>query len=76
MSAKKTYAILGCGMMGREHMRNIALVGGAELVAIADPDEGSRAAANSLAAELGQQPAFFADAGKMLAVDGVAIRAC
>lgn len=67
MSAKKTYAILGCGMMGREHMRNIALVGGAELVAIADPDEGSRAAAKNLAAELGQKPAFFADAGKMLA---------
>ena len=61
MSDTRTYAILGCGMMGREHMRNIALVDGAQLVAIADPDEGSRKAAGALAEELGQAPSIFGD---------------
>jgi predicted dehydrogenase len=50
----KSYAIIGCGMMGREHMRNIALVPGARLAAIADPDAGSRAQAKALAEELGR----------------------
>lgn len=53
MSETRTYAIIGCGMMGREHMRNLALVPGAQLVAIADPDPGSREAAGNLAARLG-----------------------
>ena len=35
MSTSRTYAIVGCGMMGREHMANLALVPGAELVAVA-----------------------------------------
>ncbi|QDZ02886.1 Gfo/Idh/MocA family oxidoreductase [Nitratireductor mangrovi] len=37
------YAIIGAGMMGREHMRNIGLLDGAEIVAIADPNAESRA---------------------------------
>ena len=49
MSERRTYAIIGCGMMGREHMRNLALVPGAELIAIADPDAGSRALAQKQA---------------------------
>ncbi len=40
--------------MGREHMRNLALVEGCDLVAIADPDAGSREAAARLAGELAQ----------------------
>ncbi len=39
--------------MGREHMRNCALVDGVELVAIAEPDAGSRAEAAALAGQLG-----------------------
>ena len=31
MAKTKRYAIIGCGMMGREHMRNCALVNGVEL---------------------------------------------
>ena len=31
------YGMLGCGMMGREHLANLAMVDGAEVVAIADP---------------------------------------
>ncbi|NQX95890.1 MAG: Gfo/Idh/MocA family oxidoreductase, partial [Erythrobacter sp.] len=67
MSSTRTYAIIGCGMMGREHMRNIALVEGAELVAIADPDEGSRALAAEEAKRLGQDVAIFTNTAEMLA---------
>ncbi|QFT78851.1 Gfo/Idh/MocA family protein [Erythrobacter sp. THAF29] len=67
MSETRTYAIIGCGMMGREHMRNLALVPGAQLVAIADPDPGSREAAGNLAARLGQDVRLFSDNEAMLA---------
>ncbi len=36
------YAIIGAGMMGNEHIQNIAIIDGAEVVAAADPHEGSR----------------------------------
>ncbi|MFN2099896.1 Gfo/Idh/MocA family protein [Altererythrobacter sp. MF3-039] len=61
------YAIIGCGMMGREHMRNIALVPEAELVAIADPDKASRDHAQKLAASLNQEVALYSDMQGMLA---------
>ncbi len=32
------YGMLGCGMMGQEHLNNIALIDGAEVVAITEPD--------------------------------------
>ncbi|MEM6465586.1 MAG: Gfo/Idh/MocA family oxidoreductase [Pseudomonadota bacterium] len=32
------YGLIGAGMMGQEHIRNVALLEGAEVVAIADPD--------------------------------------
>ena len=65
MSSKRTYAIIGCGMMGREHMRNIALVDDAELIAIADPDAGSRGQAKALADKLEQNFALFESADAM-----------
>ena len=40
--SKKTYALIGAGMMGREHFANLALLPEAKLIAFADPDEGSR----------------------------------
>jgi myo-inositol 2-dehydrogenase / D-chiro-inositol 1-dehydrogenase len=43
------YGIIGCGMMGREHLRNIALLSGAEVEAIFEPDEAMRQAARQLA---------------------------
>ena len=67
MNSQRTYAIIGCGMMGREHMRNLALVPGAELIAIADPDAGSRQAAMAQAERLGQSVALFECAQEMLA---------
>ncbi|MEO9462453.1 MAG: Gfo/Idh/MocA family oxidoreductase [Marinomonas sp.] len=66
MNDTRKYAIIGCGMMGREHMRNCALVDGVELVAIADPDAGSRSSAKALAVELGLEITTFADADAML----------
>lgn len=66
MSDTRRYAIIGCGMMGREHMHNLALVHEAELVAIADPDAGSRNSALALAGELGQRIEAFADTQAML----------
>ena len=33
------YGIIGCGMMGQEHLRNIALLDGARVAAIYEPDE-------------------------------------
>ncbi|MEP3050723.1 MAG: Gfo/Idh/MocA family oxidoreductase [Erythrobacter sp.] len=66
MTSTRTYAIIGCGMMGREHMRNLALVPGAQLIAIADPDAGSREDAAEQAKQIGQDIALFSDNADML----------
>jgi predicted dehydrogenase len=42
------YGIIGCGMMGQEHLRNIALLPQAEVVAIYEPDADMRARAQAL----------------------------
>jgi predicted dehydrogenase len=42
------YGIIGCGMMGQEHLRNIALLPDAEVVAIFEPDAAMRNAAAAL----------------------------
>jgi len=42
MSHPLRYAIVGAGMMGHEHIRNIALLDDAEVVAVADPHSPSR----------------------------------
>ncbi len=43
------YGVIGCGMMGQEHLRNIALLPGAEVAAIYEPDPGMAALAASFA---------------------------
>jgi myo-inositol 2-dehydrogenase/D-chiro-inositol 1-dehydrogenase len=45
------YGIIGSGMMGHEHIRNIALLNGARVTAVADPDEGMRLSAQKLSGE-------------------------
>lgn len=45
------YGIIGCGMMGQEHLRNIALLPQAEVVAIYEPDADMRARAAEFAPE-------------------------
>ncbi len=46
---KLRYGIIGCGMMGQEHLRNIALLKDAEIAAIFEPDEAMRARSKALA---------------------------
>ncbi|WP_375552628.1 Gfo/Idh/MocA family protein [Rhodophyticola porphyridii] len=43
------YGIIGCGMMGQEHIRNIRLLPGVTVAAIAEPDPGMRETARALA---------------------------
>lgn len=43
------YGLIGCGMMGQEHLRNIALLVGVEVTAIYEPDLQMRAEAAVLA---------------------------
>ncbi|MGV2975321.1 Gfo/Idh/MocA family protein [Roseibium alexandrii] len=40
MPAKVKYGVIGCGMMGQEHLRNIALLPDTEVVVIFEPDVG------------------------------------
>lgn len=50
------YGIIGCGMMGGEHLRNIALLDDAKVAVIFEPDAAMRDAAKALAPD-----AVFAD---------------
>ncbi|KUF12477.1 Gfo/Idh/MocA family protein [Pseudoponticoccus marisrubri] len=43
------YGVIGCGMMGQEHLRNIALLDGAEVAAIYEPNAAMAAASHVLA---------------------------
>lgn len=43
------YGIIGCGMMGQEHIRNISLLPDARVAAIFEPDAGMMAASLALA---------------------------
>lgn len=52
MADQLRYGIVGAGMMGREHMRNIAAVPGGEVVAIADPHAASVEAAREIVPEV------------------------
>ncbi len=42
------YGVIGCGMMGQEHLRNIALLPDAKVAAIFEPDEIMAAAAKAI----------------------------
>ena len=44
-----TYGVIGCGMMGQEHLRNIALLDGTRIGAIFEPDPLMRAEAARIA---------------------------
>ncbi|MCC5962725.1 MAG: Gfo/Idh/MocA family oxidoreductase [Rhodobacteraceae bacterium] len=59
------YGIIGTGMMGQEHMRNIALLDDARVTAVCDPDAGMRAQAAALAG--GAQD--FSDHRALIAAD-------
>lgn len=66
------YGLIGAGMMGREHIRNLGLIPGSVLAAIADPSAEQRAlSAAEAERHLGQVPAAFADYREMLAAGGL-----
>lgn len=68
------YGIIGTGMMGCEHIRNLALLPGVEVTAIADPDERSRGWARLALA--GRPVEQFEDPRELLrraAIDAVVI---
>ena len=50
MAKHISYGIIGCGMMGQEHLRNIALLPDADVAAIFEPDAAMRAARRDLCA--------------------------
>ena len=60
------YGLLGAGMMGREHLRNLALVPGSVVTAIADPHPESREAALEFVAS---PPTMVDDLDALLALD-------
>jgi predicted dehydrogenase len=62
------YAIIGSGMMGQEHIRNLQLLPGAEVVALADPDEGMRLQSAALA---GGDVRTYADHRDLLSAGGI-----
>ena len=67
------YGLIGAGHMAREHVRNLALIPGSEIVAISDPEPSSREATQ---AEIGHEVAQFADHRELLTarlVDAVVI---
>src|SRR5215208_469628 len=67
------YGLIGAGMMGREHVRNLAIIPGSRITALSDPDEGSRAEG---ARAVGPDVKVFSDHRPLLesgAVDAVLI---
>lgn len=72
MSAILRYGLIGAGMMGREHLHNLALIPGSALVAFSDPDPGSRAQTAAEAQRLfGTTPFVFEDHRALLAAGGI-----
>ncbi|WP_136658313.1 Gfo/Idh/MocA family oxidoreductase [Nitratireductor sp. XY-223] len=61
------YAIIGSGMMGQEHIRNLALIDGTQVSAVADPNSEMRRRAAELA---GPGCAAFDHHGALLAAGG------
>ena len=57
------YGLIGAGMMGQEHIRNVALLEDVVVRALADPDEGMRGESQRLA---GAECAAFTDHSAML----------
>ena len=68
MNETVRYGVIGGGDMGREHIRNIALIDGAAVTAVADPFEPSRSAARRLA---GPNAAAYEDHRDLLAEDRI-----
>ena len=60
------YGLIGAGMMGQEHVRNVALLDGVRVAAVADPDDAMRAVSAGLA---GPGCCAFSDHRDLLATE-------
>ncbi|MFA3919992.1 Gfo/Idh/MocA family protein [Ruegeria hyattellae] len=60
MTREINYGIIGCGMMGQEHLKNIALLEGARVAAIFEPDAGMAEASSQIAPEATLVPSLEA----------------
>ncbi|WP_281931726.1 Gfo/Idh/MocA family protein [Roseibium album] len=65
MPAKVRYGVIGCGMMGQEHLRNIALLPDTEVTVIFEPDTHMAEAA----AEIAPAASFVGSVSELLDVD-------
>ncbi len=52
----KRYGLLGCGMMGQEHIKNIGLLDGAQVTDFFEPDEGMASKAAALVPDATRHP--------------------
>ncbi|XOV89874.1 MAG: Gfo/Idh/MocA family protein [Pseudomonadota bacterium] len=68
MTDEIRYGVIGTGMMGCEHIRNIAAIDGARVTALADPNERPRHWGLKSCPE-DRQPEVFADYRDLLAAD-------
>jgi myo-inositol 2-dehydrogenase / D-chiro-inositol 1-dehydrogenase len=66
MTETVRYGLIGAGMMGREHLRNLQLIPGSRVTALSDPNEASRAES---ARSAGNGVAVFADHRALLESD-------
>lgn len=77
MTQIKRYGLIGSGMMGIEHIQNINVVDGPQLVALSDPHPGSLQSALNMCAHLGMDSiASYSDHRDMIkaeALDAVII---
>ncbi|WP_298836671.1 Gfo/Idh/MocA family oxidoreductase [uncultured Roseobacter sp.] len=67
MSTPTRYGIIGCGMMGQEHIRNIALLPDTQVHAIFEPDAGMRREAAALVPDV----QFASSVAELLAVNAL-----
>jgi len=64
------YAIIGSGMMGVEHIRNLMITPGAEIVALVDPEPQSLEWGRAALGESGEGIACHADTAALIAAGG------
>lgn len=71
MESRIRYGLVGTGMMGLEHIRNLAITPGAELVAIADPEDRSLDWATQALGARADTVTRYADAAALAAHAGL-----
>jgi myo-inositol 2-dehydrogenase/D-chiro-inositol 1-dehydrogenase len=71
MADRIRFGLVGAGMMGREHIRNLQLFPAAQIVALADPVESSIAQSLTTVGGTDGAVATYADAGAMIAAGGL-----